>query len=269
MVDVTNWKSADVDTQVPNVARVYDYYLGGCCNFATDREFAQDILQGFPEARDFAIANRRYQGRAVRYVSQQGIRQFLDLGAGIPTVNPTHEVARSINPDARVVYVDNEPIAVAHSELMLVGDEHATVVQADLRKPQQVLKMPAIRDMLDLSQPVAVMILAMLHFVPGDEDPAGIIAEYVDALAPGSYLIISHATAEGPIGERVAVAAEKYAATKLPGHLRTRDQVAELLRPVELVEPGIVWTAAWRPEDPEDAVDAEKSVAYAAVGRKR
>lgn len=269
MVDVAGRTPEEVNAETPNVARVYDYYLGGCHNFAVDRAFAHDILRSFPEARDFAIANRRYQGRAVRHVSEQGVRQFLDLGAGIPTINPTHQVACSVNSNARVVYVDNEPIAAAHSEMMLTGENQAAVMQGDLRKPQQILTADVTRQMLDFSQPIAVMMLAILHFVPDDEDPAAVIAEYIDALVPGSYLIISHATQEGPIGDRVAMAAQKYEATKLPGHLRTRDQIAELVSPVELIEPGIVWTASWRPEDPEDAVDAERSVAYAAVGYKR
>ncbi len=257
----------DIDT--PNVARVYDYYLGGACNLESDRRFASEILASFPEARDFALHNRRYQHRAVRYVSQLGVRQFLDLGSGIPTVGPTHEIARGINPDARVAYVDIESVAIQHSKLLLDGDEHAAILQADLREPETVLEAPEIRSVLDYSQPVAVMILAMLHFLSDTEDPAAIIARYLDALAPGSYLIVSHATTEGPVGDRVAAAAEQYAETTLPGHMRSREQFAAMLRPVEIIEPGIVWTPQWRPEAPEQAVNPERSVAYAAVGVKR
>lgn len=267
-METADWQPAGVDVDTPNVARVYDYYLGGACNLEVDRKFADEILSRAPEAREFALHNRRYQHRAVRYVANQGVRQFLDLGAGIPTVGPTHEVARSVNPDARVMYVDIEPVAVEHSKLLLDGDSKAGVLQADLREPQAILGSPVVRNVLDLSQPVAVMVLAILHFLPDEDDPAGIIARYLAALPSGSWLIASHGTADGTAGERADEVAEKYQATSLAGHARTRQQFAEILRPVEIVDPGIVWTAAWRPDTPEDALQPERSNAYAAVGRK-
>lgn len=265
-----NWVPTRVDVETPNAARVYDHYLGGAHNFPADRRFAEEILAFFPEARDFARNNRAFQHRAIRYVSEQGVDQFLDLGSGIPTVGPTHEVARTVNPQASVLYVDIEPVAVSHSELMLTSDnvEGAATMLADLRNPDAVLGAPQTQELLDFSRPVAVMILAMLHFLSDAEDPAGIIAAYLKALPAGSYLIASHATEEGPIGRRVAAAAEKYAETKLRGHLRTREQFEQLLAPVELVAPGVVWTALWRPDSPEIPANAERSVAYGAVGVK-
>ncbi|MGH3492056.1 MAG: SAM-dependent methyltransferase [Sciscionella sp.] len=258
---------SSVETDIPNVARVYDYYLGGAYNFQADRDFATKILTNFPEARDFARHNRRYQNRAVRHVSEQGVRQFLDLGAGIPTVGPTHEIARQVNPDAKVAYVDIEALAVTQSRHLLAGDTSAEMIEADLRDVDGVLR--AASALLDFDQPVAVMILAMLHFLSDEDDPSEVIARYGDALAPGSYMIISHATEEGPVGERVRAAASSYAETSLPGHLRNREQVAELMRPFELIEPGVVWTPQWRPESAEQAKNPENAVAYAAVGRKR
>jgi SAM-dependent methyltransferase len=221
--------------------------------------------------RTFALENRAFQRRAVRWVAGQGVTQFLDLGSGVPTVGPTHETARSVRPDASVVYVDLEPVAVAHSTLMLEDDPRAAIVQHDLRDVRGVLQ--EARKTLDFSRPIAVMILAMLHFLSDEDDPNAIIARYVDALAPGSYLIISHATAEGPVGDRVAEAAERYAETSLPGHLRDRTQVASMLAGLELVDPGngdggprIVWTPEWHPDG--EVVHPEQAVAYAAVARK-
>jgi SAM-dependent methyltransferase len=261
----------DVDVHTPNVARVYDYYLGGAHNFDADRDFANRIIEKFPEARTFALENRAFQRRAVRWVTGQGVTQFLDLGSGIPTVGPTHETARAVHPDARVVYVDIEPVAVAHSSLMLEGDDRAAIVQHDLRDVDGVLREAART--LDFDRPVAVMILAMLHFLSDEDDPAAIIGRYAAALAPGSYLIISHATVEGPVGDRVAEAAARYAETTLPGHMRDRTQVANLLAGLDLVDPDhgdggprIVWTPEWHPDSQVHA--PEQSVAYAAVARK-
>lgn len=270
----SEWQTpSTVDVSKPNVARVYDYYLGGARNFDVDRVFARKILASFPEARNFAIQNRAYQQRAVRYVSQLGVRQFLDLGSGIPTVGPTHEIARQVNPDARVVYVDIEPVAVEHSSMLLADDPNALVLQQDLRDIDAVVA--AARGLLDFDQPVALMILAMLHFLTDDEDPGGVIHDYAKALGPGSYVIISHATAEGPVGDRVSEAAVRYAETTLPGHLRDRDQVAAMMAGFDLVDPAhgtggprIVWTPEWRP-DTDDVPHPEESVAFAAVGRKR
>lgn len=262
-----------VDVDTPNAARVYDYYLGGAQNFASDRRFADEVLSFFPEARDFARNNRAFQQRAVRHVATLGVDQFLDLGSGIPTVGPTHETARSIQPAARVLYVDIEPVAIAHTELLLAKQELTAedgvgVLGADLRDPAAVLASPVARAVLDTNRPVAIMILGMLHFLSDEDNPARLIADYLAAFPSGSYLIASHATPDGPIGARVAEAADKYAETKLPGHVRTKDQFAAMLPPdLELVEPGITWNASWRPDT--EVEHPERSVAYAAVGRVR
>ncbi len=262
-----------VDIDTPNAARVYDYYLGGAQNFASDRRFADEVMSFFPEARDFALNNRSFQQRAVRHVASLGVDQFLDLGSGIPTVGPTHETARSVRPGARVLYVDIEPVATAHTELLLAKqnltpESGVGVLEGDLRDPAAVLASPAARTVLDTSRPVGVMILGMLHFLTDEDNPAALLAEYLAAFPAGSYLIASHATSDGPIGARVAKAADKYAETKLPGHVRTKAQFAAMLpSELELLEPGITWNALWRPDTKVE--HPERSVAYAAVGRTR
>ncbi|WP_031469644.1 SAM-dependent methyltransferase [Sciscionella sediminilitoris] len=258
----------DIDTTTPNVARVYDYYLGGGANFEADREFANKMLAILPEARIAAIANRRFQGRAVRFAAQQGVRQFLDLGAGIPTAHPTHEVARAVHPDAKVVYVDSEPIAAAHGVRKLSGDERAISVRARLQDVDEVIEKAG--ELLDFTEPVTVMALAILHFVPDEEDPDGILARYAAATVPGSHAVVSHATAEGAAGMRTAAVAARYTASaNRSGHLRSKERFTAMLTPYELVAPGVVWTKQWRPDDPVEAEDPEASAMYAAVGRKR
>jgi hypothetical protein len=269
------WIPPDVDLATPSVARVYDYYLGGAHNFEVDRAFAEKVLKGFPEARDFARHNRAFLQRAVRTaVTELGVRQFLDLGAGIPTAGPTHETARKVDPTARTLYVDNEPVAVSHTELILERDHvpatEVAMLHADLRKVRDVLGSPQAQAVLDLDQPVAVMILGMLHFLSDDENPAALLATYLDALPAGSCLIASHATGDGPVGERVRRAADQYAETTLPAHVRPKAVFEAMVTPiVDVVDPGITWTALWRPEDRVDPAAAPDCVAYAAVGVKR
>lgn len=260
-----------VDISTPNTARVYDYYLGGGLNFAADRRFAEEVMSFFPEARDFAVCNRGFQQRAVRHVAGLGVDQFLDLGAGIPTVGPTHATARAVRPAARVLYVDIEPVAIAHTELLLAKEDLTPeagvgALEADLREPAAILGSALARTVLDTTRPVAVMILGMLHFLAEEDNPAALLAEYLDAFPAGSYLIASHATPDGPIGARVAQAADKYAETKLPGHVRTKAEFEAMLpKRLELLAPGITWNALWRAEN--TVTNPETSVAYAAVGR--
>lgn len=258
----------DIDTSKPNVARAYDYYLGGGTNFTADREFAKRILEGLPEARTMAIANRQFQGRAVRLLAEQGVRQFLDLGAGIPTVNPTHEAAREVQPDAKVVYVDSEAVAVTHGQLQLAQDPGCRVVQAELQDVDKVLAEAG--QLLDFTEPVAVMLLAIMHFVPDTDDPKAIIGRYASACPGGSYLILSHGTGDGSLNEQVTAAAGDYTSSaNYSAHLRSKEAIRDLVEPYELLEPGIVWTPQWRPDAPVDTAEAERTFSYGAVGRKR
>ncbi|HWE88428.1 MAG TPA: SAM-dependent methyltransferase [Pseudonocardiaceae bacterium] len=262
-----SWIPPGVDITKPSAARVYDYYLGGACNLQVDREFAKQVLAVLPEARDFARLNRAFLHRAVRWLARQGVRQFIDIGSGVPTVGHTHEIAQSVDPSCRVVYVDNEPVAVAHSELLLADNDRTTVLHADLRDPDAVLRSPTTRELIDFDQPVAVMMLALLHFVPDTDDPSGIIGRYRSAMAPGSYLVLSHATDEG-VGQRTERAASMYKNTTNPANLRTRARITELFAGFDILEPGVVFTPQWRPESDADAEDPERALALAAVGRK-
>lgn len=267
--DDISWVPADVDLTRPNAARVYDYLLGGGCNFDIDRKFADEVLEVLPEAREATRLNRGFLRRAVRYCAEQGVRQFLDLGAGIPTVGPTHEIAAAVHPGSKVLYVDNEAVAVAHSKLLLEHNANAAMLQEDARVPEAILHAPETRQLLDFDQPIAVMMLALLHFMPDAEDPAGLVASYRDALAPGSYLILSHVTQEGRVGARTEDAVDKYRRTANTAYVRDRDQVLRFFDGFELVEPGVVFTQEWRPETAEEAGEtSERSLALAGVGRK-
>jgi hypothetical protein len=257
-----------VDVSQPSAARVYDYYLGGACNFAVDRELAQQVAKAVPWVNDTARENRRFLRRAVRYCVNNGIRQFVDIGSGTPTVGNVHEVALEMDPSCRVVYVDNEPVAVAHSQLLLEGHDNVGVVRADLRDPDAVLGAEKTRALIDFDEPVAILMVALLHFIPDEENPVEVIGRYRDAVAPGSYLAVSHVT-EDVFGDQIRKLVEVYEDSANPVTARTHDDVMRLFAAFELVDPGLVWTASWRPE-PGDPIrpDPESCAIYAGVGRK-
>jgi len=256
-----------VEIERPSAARMYDFYLGGSHNFEADRELARLAVSHWPDLPMVMRANRAFLRRAVCYLVERGIRQFLDLGSGIPTVGNVHEVAAAADPSCRVVYVDVDPVAVAHSRLLLQDVDHAAVVQADVRDADCVLNAPQTRNLLDLSQPVAVMMIALLHFIPDEDDPVGVVARYREAMAPGSYLALSHATADGA-GELMRDHERIYQRSATPIHARTRAQVQALLSGFELVDPGVVFLPLWRPDPGEPPVEQpERYSGYAAVGR--
>ncbi len=260
------WAPADVDVNRPSIARVYDYYLGGSHNFAVDRDFAQQVLRLMPEATAVARENRAFLRRAVQYLCQLGIRQFIDLGSGIPTVGNVHETAQEIDPAVRVVYVDIDPVAYAHSRTILAGNPHATVIRADLRKPADVLADPRLRDMIDFTAPVGVLLVAVLHFVPDEEQPADIVAGYATAVAPGSHLVVSHASSEDMTAAAYD-AASLYSRTSRPVTTRSAAQVTAMLRGLTLVDPGVVRLAQWHPEPSDGCTDMELP-GLAAVARR-
>jgi hypothetical protein len=257
-----------IDLDRPSAARVYDFYLGGFHNFAADREMGRQAVQMWPELPEIMKANRGFLRRAVEFLVGTGVRQFLDLGSGIPTVGNVHQVAQRAAPDARVVYVDNDPVAVEHSRAILAGDGQTAVVRADLREPDTVLADPEVRRLLDSGEPVAVLMVAVLHFVPDEADPAGLVARFRDAAPAGSYLALSHAT----VGDQAGRAAEHrslYQRTATPMTMRTRDQVVRLFDGFELVEPGLVYLPEWRPDPGAGAVERpERMAGLAGVGRK-
>ena len=259
---------SDIDVERPSAARIYDYLLGGAHNFAVDRRVAEQMLAGNPDAPRTAFANRAFLRRAVQYLVDAGIRQFLDLGSGIPTVGHVHQIAQERVPEARVVYVDIDPIAVAHSRHLLDGNPRAAVVQGDARDPQRILDAPEARRLLDLDQPLAVLVVALLHLVADPDDPAGIVERFMAPLVPGSYVAISHLTVDSP--EDVEGAANVMRRAGVDMSIRTHAQIAALFGDCELVEPGLVWAPLWHPETPGDVEDdPARSAIYAGVARKR
>ncbi|ASO21817.1 hypothetical protein FHR81_003467 [Actinoalloteichus hoggarensis] len=260
-----------IDLDWPNPARMYDYALGGAHNFAVDREAFDKLLTIDADAALVGQTNRAFLRRAVRYCVDQGIRQFLDLGSGIPTQGHAHEIARSVDPTVRVVYVDNEPVAVAHSRRLLNAIDGVEMVAADIRDPESVLGAPETA-MLDLSQPVGLLAVAVLHYVSPDDDPAGLLARYLGPLAPGSLLAVSHTTVDAVDPVQAAEMRKLFDSTSSPVTHRSRAELTSLLsEQVDLVEPGIVWTPQWRPDGPEELLsdEPERSGTYAALGRKR
>ena len=261
-----SWVPADIDLTRPNAARIYDYVLGGANNFGVDREFAKNVLMAVPDAQVQAQQNRSFLRRAVAYLAGQGVRQFLDLGSGIPTVGNTHEVAQRIAPGAKVLYVDNEAVAVAHSELILQDNPDADILRADITDPGSVLDHPRTRALLDFDQPVGVLMFAILHFVPDTANPWGLVGAYRDATVPGSYLAMSHGTADHRPDE-MGTLVNQYQQTANPVSLRTHAEVARLFDGYELVEPGVVLGPMWRPEV-EPSGGEQVSVIYGGIGRK-
>ena len=264
-----------IDVSVAHPARMYDYYLHGKDNFPADREAAEKIIALAPEVRDFARANRAFLGRAVRLLAEQGVDQFLDIGTGIPTADNTHQVAQRVDPTARVVYVDNDPIVLAHARALMSGsDQGATrVIQADLRDPAGILGHPDVRATLDFNRPVGLILAAVLHFVAEDEDPDGILKQLTDVLPSGSHLVLSHATTDPtPDGDPQIVADANAEAGRVYRSrsvsaltFRSGPRIRELLTGFDLLEPGLVPVHAWRNES--DLHVAGVGI-YAAVGRK-
>lgn len=261
------WAPDDIDPTVPSAARTYDYLLGGSHNFAVDREAARRTMQLMPDAAAQARENRAFLHRVVRYLLNVGVRQFLDIGSGIPTVGNVHEVAQRADPGARVVYVDIDPIAVAHTEAILANNDRATVVQADLRQPHAILEHPQLLAMLDLDKPVGLLLIFILHAIPDREEPHSAVYTLRDGLTTGSHLAITHLTGESEFNqwEQILTMAEQAG---YPITLRDRDGIGRFFAGLELVEPGLVKPSQWRSEDSlERGDEPDRSNAYAGVGR--
>ncbi|MEU0894518.1 SAM-dependent methyltransferase [Streptomyces massasporeus] len=263
------WAPRSIDISVPSVSRMYDYYLGGSHNFEVDREAARRAMEFMPGLPKVMQANRAFMRRAVRYAAGQGISQFLDIGSGIPTFGNVHEVAQAARPGARVVYVDHDPVAVAHSQAVLEGDDDAGVVAADLRKPQEILRSPEVERLIDLNQPVALLLVAILHFVEDEDDPYGAVAELREALAPGSLLVLTHASYEGiPLPpERAGGAVDVYEDIRNPLIMRSREEIARFFEGYDMVEPGLVAMPHWRPDTTPEDEDPYAFSGFAGVGR--
>ncbi|MFJ8105946.1 SAM-dependent methyltransferase [Streptomyces sp. NPDC096132] len=263
------WAPRSIDISVPSVSRIYDYFLGGSHNFEVDREAARKAMEFMPGLPKIMQANRAFMRRAVRWAAGQGITQFLDVGSGIPTFGNVHEVAQAARPGARVVYVDHDPVAVAHSQAVLEGNEDADVVAADLRKPQDILGSARVRDLIDFDRPVALLLVAILHFVEDADDPYAAVAELGAALAPGSVLVLSHASYEGiPLPQKRAEGAVGvYKDIRNPLIMRSRDEIARFFEGYDMVEPGLVPMPEWRPETAPEDEDPYAFSGFAGVGR--
>ena len=246
-----------VDTTRPSIARIYDYHLGGTHNYAVDREAADRVTDELPTLPEILRVNRAFLRRCVRYLAEQGVRYFLDLGSGIPTVGNVHEIVQEVDPSSRVVYVDIDPVAVEHSRRILAGNDRAAVVNADLREPAKVLGHPDVVRLLqpEPGAPIAVIMSSVLHFVPDDDEAAALVSTYAAAMPAGSYLAVSHGAHNPADDPRLDRAAATYSRTIASLKLRTHGELRTLMADFEMVEPGVVYCSQWRPE-PDAQVDS-------------
>jgi hypothetical protein len=244
------WAPAVIDTSQAHPARIYDYLLGGKDNYAADRAVAEQLMMVRPELREIMRANRAFLGRAVRFAVESGIRQFLDIGTGIPTAGNTHQVAQEVAPDATVAYVDNDPLVLVHARALMAaeGRGRTTIHQGDLRDPRAILESEAVRAAIDFDRPVALLLVAILHFIADDEKPAEIVAELRAALAPGSLVVISHATYNPDQLDELERFTREYNKSAADIFVRRPSDVEGFFEGFDLVEPGLVMVTDWRPE---------------------
>ena len=267
--DLPDWVPGAVDMDEPSIARIYDYLLGGYHNFEIDRQLADMSLQIYPDMALASQVSRAFLRRVVNYLLDQGITQFVDIGSGIPTLGHVHEIAQRRDPENRVVYIDIDPVAIAHSKAILRESPHTLVFQADARDPQTIFERIRAEAALDFSKPVAVLFIALLHFIVDDDEVRQLIREYSSRLAPESYVVVTHGTYENApsgVAEGLMNLSSKSRHSML---YRSRDDIATLFPKMEIVEPGIVPTPLWHPEGPEDLFldQPERSLAYAGVAR--
>ena len=267
-----DWAPPQLDTSVPHSARMYDYYLHGKDNFAVDRAAADRVIELMPSVRTTVQSNRRFLGRAVRFAAEHGIRQFLDIGTGIPTAHNTHEAAQAVLPDARVVYVDNDPIVLVHARALLQGtvQGRTAYVDADFRDPQSILDSPQAKELLDFSQPVALMVVSLLHFFPDSDRPGEILDGLKAVLPPGSALILSHATGDFIPPDLAEAVIKTYTAAGVSLTSRSHAEVLRFFDGLELVDPGLVPVHEWNPDDDADrTLSRAENAGYGGVAIKR
>jgi SAM-dependent methyltransferase len=245
--DVRSYPPPGIDVSKPSVARVYDAILGGKDNFAADRAVAAEAHAAFPDGGKAAHVNRALLGRAVRYMAAQGVTQFIDLGSGLPTARNTHEIAQAVSPSARVAYVDNDPVVLAHGRALLADNDSTVVVSADLTDPAAVTAAPGIAGFLDLSRPTGLILNAVLHHVPDAQQPHNAVARYKELLAPGSYLLITHFANASEHARRLEEVLLRMLGS---GQLRSREEITSFFDGFDLVQPGIVHLPDWRPDQP-------------------
>jgi len=264
-----------IDVTTPNVARMWDYQLGGKDNFAADRAAADAVNQAMreakaPDGRVVARENRAFLQRAVRFLAaDRQMRQFLDIGAGLPTQGNVDEVVHQVSPDARVVYVDYDPVVIVHGQALLAGADKTTFVQGDLREPDKILNHPDLQSFIDLGRPVVVLLVSVLHLIPDDADPFGVVTQLRDAMAPGSYLVITHATRQSRPGAADVLKNEfERLRVTTPIIPRSRDDIERFFDGFDLVEPGLVFPALWRPDESLATEAQGAEWMFAGVGRK-
>jgi hypothetical protein len=265
-----------IDISRPSIARVYDYMLGGKDNFAVDREAAEMALRIAPDGPEAAKANRVFLRRVVRYLAEEaGIRQFLDLGSGLPTQENVHEIAHSVDASIRVVYVDSDPMVLAHGRALLADEETTTVVQAEVREPGAILDHPEIRKYIDFSQPVALLMLGILHHFGDDQDPGGIAARLIDGVPPGSHVAISHfhdpGDAQPDVSKKAREVERIFNQTLGTGRWRTMAEIVGYFGELEILDPGVVPLIEWRPDGNDEGIE-QTDTYYSFVGglaRKR
>jgi S-adenosyl methyltransferase len=264
-----DWVPPGVDTRRANPARVYDYWLGGTHNFLADQDVGRAVIATDPNTGAVIRANRAFLGRAVRFLAAAGIRQFLDIGSGIPTQGNVHEIAQRAAPESKVVYADTDPVAVAHSRAILSGHQDAVIIEADLREPEKVLANAVTRSLIDFGEPVGLLLSAVLHFIADDDDPWQIAAVLRDALPPGSYLVISHITHEGDPAKTQAIEKVYTRGVSTGGRFRSREEILRFFDGFELAEPGLVYVPQWRPDSPGDVpADPSQFWVLGGVARK-
>ncbi len=258
----------EVDLSQPNAARMYDYYLGGKDNYPADREAARLVLGAAPDVPLAALENREFLKRATRFLMRdRSIRQFVDIGPGLPTQSNVHQLARKYDPGAHVVYVDNDAVVLTHSRSLLLGVPGVTVIPGDLREPAPILADPELHELINFSQPVALCMTLVLHFLPPDDDPYGVVARFRDALCPGSFLVLSHVTGDGRELGALTDIDDIYGNANAPLIMRTRDQVTAFFNGFELIEPGVVFLSKWRPSGEYHAQGGTRW-GYCGVGKK-
>ena len=265
-----DWAPATLPLDKPSAARMYDYFLGGYHNFAVDRRAADAATAIYPDFPLVMQANRAFLRRAMKYLLAEGVERFLDLGSGIPTVDNTHHVAGRTNARARVVYIDNDPIAVAHSAALLRDETNATIIEADVVDYNRLMAMPEVRELIASGKPVGLLLVFLLHFVLDDGQAYALVHHLVDALPAGSYVVISHGTADDMPDDVRDQLLRLYRGTTNPVRIRSREEFARFFDGLELVDPGIVFVPSWRPESPDDLLvdQPRRSIGFAAVARK-
>jgi hypothetical protein len=267
--DEPDWAPPGVDTKRANAARVYDYLLGGTHNFLADQDAGRAVAAVDPNIRELARVGRASLRRTVRFMAAAGVRQYLDIGSGIPTEGNVHEIAQQAAPGSRVVYVDVDPVAVAHSRAILTGNQDAAIVEADLREPERILAHVATQTLIDFGKPVGILLSAVLHFIADDEDPWRITSTLRGGVVSGSYLMIGHGTDDGKPAVAQATERAYNRSVSAQLHLRSREQILRFFEGFELVEPGLVYITQWRPDSPGDRQgDPSRFWGLVGVGRK-